>query len=357
LSLATPAALAAATGALHRMGILVTRGHALETLTRVTHVVFDKTGTLTLGRLSLVGIVPLGLRSRKTCLSLAAALERGSEHPVARAIVAAAAGLAPDSVTDVRNQPGRGIEGCVNGLRVRIGSPAFVAELVQGLLPPQLAYTADEVTVVTLADERGYLALFALDDEPRPGARWVTRELEASGKQVLLLSGDRRSAVTHVAGQLGIAAATGEADPGMKLAFVRALQAQGGVVAVVGDGVNDAPVIAQAQVSIAMGGGIELARTGADMVLLADDLSRLVSAFDTARKAMRIVRQNLAWAAAYNAVAVPLAMTGAITPLSAGIGMALSSLAVVLHALRLHGEDCPEGKAAGRELSHISATS
>ena len=162
-------------------------------------------------------------------------------------------------------------------------------------------------------------------------------ELEAGGRTVCLLSGDRRETVAHVARELGIGTVVGEAGPEAKLAFVRELQQRGAVVAMVGDGVNDAPVLGQAQVSIAMGGGTDLAHTSADMVLLTDDLGRLSAAFDTARDTLRIIRQNLAWAAAYNALAIPLAMAGWITPLLAGIGMAASSLAVVGNALRLQG--------------------
>jgi Cu2+-exporting ATPase len=335
LSLATPAALAAATGALHRLGILITRGHALESLDRATHVVFDKTGTLTLGRLALIGIIPLGPRGRDECLALATALERGSEHPVARALRAAAFDFAPVAAEETRHHAGRGIEGRVNGAQLRIGNPSFVAEIAGGRPPGELLFAVDDVTVVTLADERGYLALFTFGDALRPGARQLVRELEARGKTVCLLSGDRGVTVAHVARSLGIATAVGDADPLAKLAFVRELQAGGAVVAMVGDGVNDAPVLAQAQVAIAMGGGTDLAHTSADMVLLADHLFRLAEAFDTARATMRIIRQNLAWATAYNAVAIPLAVAGWITPLLAGVGMATSSLAVVANALRL----------------------
>jgi Cu2+-exporting ATPase len=355
LSLATPAVLAAATGTLHRLGILITRGHALETLGRTTHVVFDKTGTLTEGRPALIGVMPLHGRGRDECLALAAALERGSEHPVARALLSAAADLAPVPALEISNYPGQGIEALVNGRRVRIGSPAFASELARRPLPDELIFTADEVTVVALADEQGYLALFTLGDALRTGARWLVRELEARGKTVCLLSGDRRSTVAHLARELGIGTAVGEAGPEAKLAFVRGLQARGAVVAMVGDGVNDAPVLAQAQVSIAMGGGTDIAHASADMVLLADDLGRLSAAFDAARDAMRIIRQNLAWAAAYNAVAIPLAVAGWITPLIAGAGMAASSLAVVMNALRLQAAGARHGSQSapheiGRQL-------
>ena len=334
LSLATPAALAAATDTLHRLGILVTRGHALETLGRVTHVVFDKTGTLTRGRLSLTGVIPLGIPGRDACVALAAALERGSEHPAARPFLAAAADLAPVTALEIRNHPGRGVEAVVDGRRVRIGSPAFAEELV-GRPPERGVVAADDANVVTLADEAGYLALFALGDAPRPGAQRLVRGLKARGKAVCLLSGDRRETALHLARQLGIDTAVGAAAPESKLVFVRELQARGAVVAMVGDGINDAPVLAQAQVSIAMGGGTDLAHASADMVFLADDLERLLDVFDLAQRAMGVIRQNLAWAAVYNVVAIPLAVAGWVTPLIAGTGMALSSLGVVANALRL----------------------
>ena len=337
LSLATPAALAAATGALHRMGILVTRGHALETLSHVTHVVLDKTGTLTFGRLALIGVIPLGTASPAIVLALATALERGSEHPIARALMAEPAGAPPVPVEDVVNLPGQGIEARANGRRVRFGSPAFASGVNGQPLPIELQFAAAEVTVAVLADEQGYLALFTFGDRVRPGARQLVRELEAGGRTVCLLSGDRHATVVHFARELGIRTAAGEATPDTKLAFVRELQQRGAVVAMVGDGVNDAPVLAQAQVSIAMGGGTDLAHASADMVLMADDLYRLSEAFGIAGRAMRIIRQNLAWAAAYNALAIPLAVAGWITPLLAGIGMAASSLAVVGNALRLQG--------------------
>jgi P-type Cu2+ transporter len=335
LSLATPAALAAATGALHRRGILNTRGYALETLAKVTHVVFDKTGTLTAGRLSLVGVIALGTRDQSDCLSLAAALEQGSEHPIARALRSAATCIQPVPIDEVRNHPGGGIEGRVGGKRLRVGNPAFVSGLLQGRAPAELVFAADDVSVAALADEDGYIALFTFADALKPGSRWLVQELQARGKTVCLLSGDRRPLVSHVAAALGIGNVLAEAGPAAKLAFIRELQRQGGVVAMVGDGINDAPVLAGANVSIATGEGTDLAHACADMVLLAGDIDGLAAAFDTARDAMRIIRQNLSWAALYNLLAIPLAVAGWITPLLAGVGMAASSLAVVANALRL----------------------
>jgi Cu2+-exporting ATPase len=358
LSLATPTAFAAATGALHRRGLLVTRGYALEALARATHVVFDKTGTLTWGRLSLIGVIPLGARGREECLALAAALERGSEHPIARALVPSAAGLPPATVEEIRNHSGRGVEARAGGRRVRVGSPAFASELAGRPLPDELIFAADDVTVVVLADDQGYLALLTLGDALRSGVSRLVHELEAAGKTVCLLSGDRQRTVADVARRAGIGTAVGDAGPEAKLAYVRALQARGAVVAMVGDGVNDAPVLAQAQVSIAMGCGTDLAHDSADMVLLADDIGRLAAAFATARDALRIIQQNLAWAAAYNAVAIPLAAAGWVTPLLAGIGMAASSLAVVANALRLqgHGADTAPPPSAREASPQVQAT-
>jgi P-type Cu2+ transporter len=348
LSLATPAALSAATSALHRRGILITRGHAIETLSHATHVVFDKTGTLTTGRLSLIGVMPLGSRRDPDCLAMAAALEGGSEHPIARAIRGASGAASALRASEIINFPGRGIEGRIDGRRLRLGSLAFAGELARQQLPCELAFVEDYVSVAALADEFGYVALFTLADAPRPGARWLVQELQSRAKQVCLLSGDRRAAVAHVARELGIRDFLAEAGPETKLARIKDLQARGAVVAMVGDGVNDAPVLAGAQVSIAMGDGTDLARASADVVLLAGDIDRLAAAFDTAHRTMRVIRQNLLWAAAYNFVAIPLAVIGWITPLLAGAGMAVSSLAVVANALRLQRVDSEDPSASRR---------
>jgi Cu2+-exporting ATPase len=334
LSLATPAALAAGNGALYRAGVLVTRGHALETLARATHFVFDKTGTLTQGRMRLLGVMPLAGVGQARCLALAAALEARSEHPVAKAIAAELPAGAPPA-KGLRNVPGMGIEGEVEGRLLRIGAPAFVAELVRQPLPDELLLVSEEASVVALGGEEGWLALLTVGDMLRPDARRVVGALAAQGKTVCLLSGDRSARVQRLARELGITQARGDADPREKLRFVRALQAQGAVVAMTGDGVNDAPVLAQAQVSIAMGSGTDLARTGADLLLRPDRLEPLLEAVTTARRTLRIIRQNLAWAVAYNAVALPLAALGQVTPLIAAAGMSLSSLTVVLNALRL----------------------
>ena len=335
LSLATPAALAAASGTLHAHGVLITRGNALESLARATHFVFDKTGTLTTGIMRLVGVIPLGGGTREDCLALAAALESGSAHPIARALAEAAPVSARYRCSELSSSAGSGVEAVVDARRMRLGAPQFVAALHGQPLPRELAFVADDVTAVALGDERGWIALFTLDDPVRPQARRVIRELVRMGKQVHLLSGDRPQIALHVAQSLGIAAARGGATPRDKLDYVQDLQRDGAVVAMVGDGINDAAGLAAAQVSIAMGSGTDIACSASDVILLAGRLDALPAAVRTAHRTLRVIRQNLAWAFAYNVVAVPLAACGYATPLIAGAGMAASSLLVVANALRL----------------------
>ena len=234
------------------------------------------------------------------------------------------------------------MEARIDGQLLRIGTPRFVAALHGKALPTELASVSDEVIVVALGDVNGWLALFTLGDPLRRHARMLVRELQAPGATVCLLSGDRAAQVAHLARELGIARAYGGATPQGKLEFVRALQQQGAVVAMIGDGVNDAPVLAQAQVSVALAGGTRLAQISADMVLMSERLDTLLDAVRTARRTLRVIRQNLAWAVVYNAVALPLAVLGHVTPLVAGVGMSLSSLAVVLNALRLLRPEDPE---------------
>jgi Cu2+-exporting ATPase len=332
LSLATPTALAVAVGTLARRGVVATRGHAIETLARVTHVVFDKTGTLTQGTLSLTAVEPTGALDRARVLAPAAALERGSEHPIARALIAAAPAGAP-TAAQLRSVAGAGVEGSIDGVSWRLGSASFVGALAGG--SPPLPPAPGDATPVWLGSAQGWAARFTLSDVLRPEAARVVHGLQAQGLSVLVLSGDEERCVHGVAAQLGIAAASGALAPEDKHARVRALQAQGAVVAMVGDGVNDAPVLAQAQVSVAMGSGAVLAQSQSDLVLVSGGLDGLREALHTAQRTMRVVRQNLAWAVAYNLVALPLAVAGYVTPWLAGLGMAGSSLLVVANALRL----------------------
>jgi Cu2+-exporting ATPase len=337
LSLATPTALTVATDALARMGVLVTRGHAIETLARANHYVFDKTGTLTFGRMTLEEVHPLGALDVDSLCALGAALEQGSEHPVAAGLRAAAEGKARVAVNEVVAVTGQGMAGRYAGGSVWIGRPDFVAAQIGQPVPVELAEMENAGgTVVALGDAQGWLGLFRLADAIRPAAAELVRQLAATRVPVTILSGDAPSVVATVGRALGISDVHGGMLPQDKQAFLARLQSDPGkVVVMVGDGVNDAPVLAQAHVSVAMGSGTDLARNQADIVLLGEDLGGLLAGAGLARKTLRIIRQNLCWSLAYNFSALPLAMIGCVTPLMAGIGMAGSSLLVVLNALRL----------------------
>jgi Cu2+-exporting ATPase len=334
LSLATPAALAAAAGALARRQVVVTRPDALESFAAVTHVVLDKTGTLTEGRPGLTDVALFRGTTRERALALAAALEAPSEHPLAGALRAAAQGLPRAEATGVVVEPGRGLEGTVDGVPLRLGRASFVAALSGGTRADAMPGGPTDSHVV-LGDAQGPLAVFALGDRFRPGAQGLVAELRALGITPVLLSGDRQAAVAATAAALGIADARGDTLPEDKREAIAALQAGGAVVAMVGDGINDAPALAQAQVSASLGSATPLAQWTADIVILADDLGRLTATIRHARRTLGIVRQNLLWAFAYNAVAIPAAALGYVTPLVAAIGMSASSLLVVANALRV----------------------
>jgi P-type Cu2+ transporter len=328
LSIATPAALTASTGFLARRGLLVTRAGAIEKLARAGRVIFDKTGTLTLGRPRINSVEASAEVDEDAALGIAAALEAVSEHPIARAfMVATPAGEA----REVQVSPGLGIEGVVDGRRWRLGRPDWAA----ALSGREAAAPEGDDTVVSLASERGVVALFRLADRLRAGSRDRLERLRELGLEVEIASGDAPEAVAPVAGLVGVADWRGGLTPGDKLTLLRARQEQGETVAMVGDGVNDAPVLAGADVSVAMAAGTPLAQTSADMVLLGESIEPLVAAISHARRTVRIVRQNLAWAAGYNLLALPLAAAGFITPWMAALGMSASSLLVVLNALRL----------------------
>ena len=334
LSLATPVALTVATGELARRGLVVSRGHAIEALARATDVVLDKTGTLTHGDLRVVSIAPVGSEPLESCLALAHALEQASEHPVGRAIVrhAEAGGGAPRAATSLSNCPGAGIEGVVEQRRYRIGTPEFCSG--RAGQPPDLPGPGQGSPVALVRDGE-WLAWFELGDSLKPDAGALVRRLAMLGKRVHLLSGDSPGAVHRVAAALGITEVCAAAGPDAKRAYVQRLKSAGALVVMVGDGVNDAPVLAQADVSIAMGQGADLARTKADAVLVSGELGGLGDAFALSARTTRIVRENLGWAIAYNLLAIPAAAAGLVTPWMAGLGMAGSSLAVVLNALRL----------------------
>jgi Cu2+-exporting ATPase len=331
LSLATPSALAAATDLLVGRSVLIIKPHVLETLHRATHVIFDKTGTLTEGRPVLRRVEPMGQLDAAQCLALAAALEAGSNHPLAAALRAAVA--APGAVAQLPcaqallSVPGQGVSGSIDGLSYRLGSAAFAGH---GGAPSAL-----DATTVFLGCGGQLLARFELADALREDADRIVRSFQQRGLQVILLSGDQQAVADSVARELGIVTALGDQMPDDKLAYVRALQQQGSVVAMVGDGINDAAVLCAADVSFAMGGGAALAQLHADCVLLSGRLSSLLEAATTSARTMAVVHQNLAWATLYNAIAIPAAALGWLSPWLCAVGMSASSALVVANAMRL----------------------
>lgn len=332
LSLATPAATLAAAGALARRGVLVRRLEALESCAAVDTVVFDKTGTLTEDRMTVtLSRVREGLDPVQAW-RMAAALAQHSLHPLSKAIVQAAGDVSA-SATDVTEVPGQGLQGHVlsgAGAKphsMRLGSAAFCG------MPPSVE--ASNGPQVHLSDDAGWLASFDMDEALRPEARSSVGALRALGLQVQLLSGDLIAAVARLASRAGIDEALGQHTPEAKLAHVRGLQQRGRRVVMVGDGMNDGPVLACADVSVAMGEAVPLAQAKSDFIVLGGQLTAVPALLRHARRTHAVVRQNLWWAALYNAVCVPLAVLGFMPPWLAGLGMAASSLLVVLNSARL----------------------
>jgi Cu2+-exporting ATPase len=340
LSLATPAAMLATAGALARSGVLVRRLSALQNLARIDTVIFDKTGTLTRDAFEVAHIHTREGMSEVQALDWAGSLARHSLHPVSRALWSEARRRAEASgrlealealtAEKLNEQAGQGVQGVLVrpghvDLVLRLGSATFCAAPTR----------AGHHLQVSLADERGWLASFELVEEVRTEAAEVVQTLAHMGLSLKVLSGDGHSAVAQVARAVGIADAQGACSPQHKLQVLQDLQARGHKVAMVGDGLNDGPILAGADVSFALGQAVPLAQSKSDFVLMAGQLDVLVSTLVRSRQTMRIVKQNLLWSALYNAACIPLALMGWLPAWAAGLGMALSSLLVVLNALRL----------------------
>ncbi|MCB1680268.1 MAG: heavy metal translocating P-type ATPase [Halioglobus sp.] len=328
LALATPAALTSAAAALRASGVIVRGENALEALSRATHLLFDKTGTLTAGTLTIDSVLLLSDTSEREVLALAAALQRYSSHPIAGAFgaIEAAAGI-----EQVHYEIGAGLEGYRDGLRYRMGSAAFCRKLAPRL--PQ----APELPRywVALCRQEQALAWIGLTDATREEAPAVVAAARESGLQVALLTGDSSAQGPLLARDLGIDRVASGLLPQQKMAYVERLQAAGAVVAMVGDGLNDAPVLQQADASFAVAGATDLARTQADFVLVGGDLQAVIGTWRRARQCRRVILQNFAWALGYNICAMPLAAAGLVPPWAAALGMSLSSLLVVTNSLRL----------------------
>ncbi len=336
LSLALPAAIASAHARLARMGVLVLGEEALSTLARVDTVVFDKTGTLTTGRLSVQAGHVLDGIDLAAARVIAAALEQGSHHPLAQALAMPGVPAAGDGVV----VPGRGIEGMVDGRRWYLGRPGFASGQPD---------SGDDAAGVWLGDGSRLLARFELADPLRADAADALAALRALAIDAEVLSGDSAEAVASAAHELALPRWRARQLPEDKLARVRELQAQGHVVAMLGDGINDAPVLAGADVSLALAGGAPLAHRAADIVLMGESLRRVPESIALARHARMVMRQNLTWALGYNLLALPFAAAGLVTPWLAALGMALSSLLVTGNALRL-------ARAASGEVAVVSTS-
>jgi len=312
---------------------VLTRGAAIESLAKVTDVVLDKTGTLTEGKLRIAQVETVGPMSADECLALAQALESGSNHPVARALAEASPANPRLDVRQAVHVAGGGIEARVGGGRLRIGSLRFVQEIAGTL--PSLGTRPHHQSQVFLGGDSGWIARLSLEDGLRPDAATLVAGLRAAGLELHLLSGDDATVVGEVSARLGIEKHQGGVSPQEKYDYVKRLQSEGRIVATLGDGLNDAPVLAQADVSIAMGQGARLAQQNADLVLASGKLAGVLDARRIARLAMTAIGQNFFWALAYNAVALPAAAFGLIGPWEAAIGMAASSFVVVLNSSRL----------------------
>ena len=335
LGLATPAAIMAGTGVAASHGILIKDAEALETAHRTRVIAFDKTGTLTEGKPSLVEIVPEGIAVAEA-LRIAAALQSGSEHPLARAVLERARGEAVPVVpaAGVRASPGRGIEGSVDGQRHALASERWAAELT-GVRPRGASPGHTVSYLVSLEGVPRALAMLAFGDRVKPGARALIDRLHARGIRTVLVSGDNRGAAEAVARELGIDEVHAEVLPEDKASVVAKLRAPGSPVAMVGDGINDAPALAAADVGIAMGTGTDVAMHTAGITLMRGDPGLVADALDVSHRTYAKIRQNLFWAFVYKAVGVPLAALGWLSPVIAGAAMAFSSVSVVTNALLL----------------------
>jgi P-type Cu+ transporter len=374
LGLATPTAIMAGTGVAAQAGILIKDAEALERAHAVDTVVFDKTGTLTEGRPTLVAVrsAVAGLPPGEL-LQLAAALQQHSEHPLARAVLerVRADGLTVPPASDIQALPGRGLQGRVQGQTLVLGSSRWLREqgLAAGVLEGEaMALEGAGRTVSWLVRPAGpgsdapaaLLGLLAFGDTVKPAARDAVARLQALGVATVMLSGDNRGSAEAVARELGITDCRAEVLPGDKAAAVQALRADGRVVAMVGDGINDAPALAAADVGIAMSTGTDVAMQTAGITLMRGDPRLVADALDVSRRTVATIRRGLFWAFAYNVVGIPLAAAGLLNPVIAGAAMALSSVSVVANALTLRrwraAAQVPAAAAAGGPQREASTT-
>lgn len=341
LGLATPMALLVGTGRGAQLGVLIRGPEVLESTRRIDTIVLDKTGTVTTGRMSLIEVIAADGEEQLEVLRVAAALEDASEHPIAQAVVRAATerGIEPAIVTEFRSEQGRGVSGIVEGRAVVIGRPSFLEAWALRLDAPLVdAFARAEAsarTVVAVAWDGRSRGLLVVADRVRPGSADAVAALRGLGLEPVLLTGDNDRAARRIAAEIGVERVSAEVLPEGKVAEIAALQQRGRVVAMVGDGVNDAAALAASDLGIAMGAGADAAIAASDLTLVRGDLWGAVDAIRLARRTLGTIRGNLFWALAYNVAAIPLAALGLLNPMFAGAAMAFSSVFVVLNSLRL----------------------
>lgn len=329
LGLATPTALTCSNLYLRAKGFLITRSHALEAMTDITDIIFDKTGTLTKGKLSLRDVNCYSNTKQEDALEIAAALEAGSNHPIAQAFKP----YFKQSANDIKNDIGKGLSGVLHqdAKRYYLGNAEYVN--LSALNPPVL--TEHSGLNLYLTDGHTLLAHFMLNDSLRDDSYEAVQSFKEMGLTLHILSGDQPHAVKAVATELGISSYNAAQSPEDKLAFVKTLQEQGKQIAMIGDGINDLPVLSGAKLSIAMGEACDITKMNADAILLNGQLKILHEAFLRARKTRKIIKENMTWALVYNTAMLPLAAAGFVPPYIAALGMSLSSLIVVFNSLRL----------------------
>jgi Cu+-exporting ATPase len=338
LGLATPTAIMVGTGNGAKAGILIRNAEALERAEKIRTLVVDKTGTLTVGRPTVTDIVPVADAGIEEVLRLAATLEQGSEHPLAKAVTvrAAEAGITPGAITGFAAMTGKGVQGEIGGRIYRLGSPAFLVEL--GLKTSEDTITRLQQqgkTVVAIGDEKNIVGYLAIADALRATSANAVARLQAMGIEIVMLTGDNAATARAIAAQAGISHYLAEVLPQDKAAEIQKLKAQSKVVGMAGDGINDAPALAAADVSFAVGSGADVAIEIADVTLMRSDLTSVADAIDLSRATLKKIRQNLFFAFIYNVLGIPLAALGMLNPVIAGAAMAMSSVSVVSNSLLL----------------------
>jgi len=344
LGLATPTAIMVGTGQSARRGVYIRNGESLETATHLQAIIFDKTGTITEGRPKVTDVINISRFNDDTVVSLTASAESNSEHFLGRAIVDYAGKdprFFPQKVSEFSITAGRGVQARVGRHQLLIGNQAWLEEQTVDttvLQEQALQLSQQGKTPVYVSIDARPAALFGIADQPRPAAREALSILKRMGVDTLMLTGDTQATAEYIAGLVGIETIIANATPEQKLATIRGLQEQGRTVGMIGDGINDAPALAAADVGFAIGHGTDIAIESADLTLVNGDIAKVAETIELSTQTLRVIKQNLFWAFAYNTVAIPVAAMGRLNPMIASAAMALSSVSVVLNSLRLYNK-------------------